>query len=64
MNIIAIARRFNATRDARQRERRERLGVTARLEATLRPDPDYRRRKFAQWGPERIAQYHRATAGL
>jgi hypothetical protein len=53
--------RFNAARDARQWERRS---ISARLEATMKPDPAFRRNRLAQFSPERVARYYRAVAGL
>lgn len=54
MNLIAIARRFNAARDRRK----------ARKAIPLRPDDDYRTRRLAQFTPERRARYWRNVEGL
>lgn len=35
-----------------------------RLKAIMRPDPDYRERRLAQFTPERRARYWRNVGGL
>ena len=89
MNLLAIARRFNAARAKRQAMRKQpscidtesspgswqavldsgahSIRVVSDSPAIpLRPDPDYRRRRLAQFSPERQAKYfeHIAKAGL
>lgn len=48
MNILATIRKHR---------------IAKRLEATMRPDPDYRDRKLAQMTSERRARYWRNVAG-
>jgi hypothetical protein len=38
--------------------------ATNKLAATLRPDPESRRRRFAQFSVERLARYLKANEGL
>ena len=38
--------------------------VNRRLTASLKPNPDYRKRRLAQFSPERRKSYMRATEGL
>jgi hypothetical protein len=54
MNLKAIARRFNAARDRRK----------ACKPIPLRPDPEYRDRRLAQFTPERRARYWRNVAAI
>jgi hypothetical protein len=57
MNILAIRDRWNAIRNARRKPAKV---------IPLRPDPEYRERKLAQFTPERRARYLRNVrlAGL
>ena len=49
MNLLAIARRFNAARDRRKAKTVKPI--------QLRPDPEYRARKLAQMTAARRARY-------
>lgn len=41
-----------------------RLIIRRRLARTMRPDPEYRERRLAQFATERRARYFRNVAGL
>lgn len=43
---------------------RRRRRINARLEATMKPDPLYRKRRLAQFPPERRDRYERNTEFL
>lgn len=38
--------------------------ICRRLKATMRPNPEYRIRRLAQFTPDRVARYWRNVGGL
>ena len=59
LKILTIRDHFNAARD-----KRKAMTAVRVKPIPLRPDPEYRRNRLAQFSPERRARYWRNVAGL